>query len=166
MQESVDLVTSTINAVTDKHAPSVLSSGTTKPFAWWTPYCQWAWERKHKAFFFKGGSKVVIIRRATKCCVQVCQRAFTKHQFRLNSRLARAKGSREFWQTMKTYSGRGGGGRKAAPPADHLAKYFSTKKMSLLWEEGKEVLPLESPPLGSRKLRGFKITHPKIFLKE
>mmetsp|Transcript_91185 Transcript_91185/g.209041 ORF Transcript_91185/g.209041 Transcript_91185/m.209041 type:complete len:170 (-) Transcript_91185:1952-2461(-) len=68
-QQSVDLVTSTINAVTDKHVPSVLISGTTKPIAWWTPYCHWAWERKQKAF--KSGCKVCIMR-ATKCCVQVC----------------------------------------------------------------------------------------------
>jgi hypothetical protein len=72
--------------------------------------------------------------------------------------LARAKGSREFWQTVKTYSGRGGGQRrKAPPPADDLAKYFATK-MSLPGEEGKEVPPLEPAPPGSRKLRGFKIT--------
>ena len=52
-----------------------------------------------------------------------------------------AKGSRGFWQTMKTFSGRGvGQRRKAAPSADDVAKYFATKK-SLPGEEGKKVPP-------------------------
>mmetsp|Transcript_11966 Transcript_11966/g.19826 ORF Transcript_11966/g.19826 Transcript_11966/m.19826 type:complete len:122 (-) Transcript_11966:54-419(-) len=68
--------------------------------------------------------------------------------------------SREFWQTVKTYSGRGGGQRrKAAPPADDLAKYFATK-MSLPGEEGKEV-----PPPGAGAARVTKATglqnHPR-----
>jgi hypothetical protein len=155
VQESVDLVTHTLCELTDKYVPSVMISGTAKPTAWWTPYCQWAWERKQRAFI--GGCKVGIMR-ATKCCVQVCRRAFAKHQLRLKIRLQRAKGSKKFWQTFKLYSGIGGGKRrKVTPPAVDLAKHFATK-MSLPGEELREVPPLEPAPPGSRKLRGFKIS--------
>ena len=46
--------------------------------------------------------------------------------------------------------------RKAAPPAEDLAKYFA-KKMSLPGEESKEESELEPAPLGARRLQGFKI---------
>jgi hypothetical protein len=94
VQESVDLVTHTLCELTDKYIPSVMISGTAKPTAWWTPYCQWAWERKQRAFI--GGCKVGIMR-ATKCCVQVCRRAFAKHQLWLKIRLQRAKGSKKWY---------------------------------------------------------------------
>ena len=57
----------------------------------------------------------------------------------------------------KSHSGMTRQRRKAAPPAEDLAKYFA-KKMSLPGEESKEVPELEPAPPGARRLRGFKIT--------
>ena len=157
-QESVDLLTNTVKELTEKYVPS--SAPTTgRPLPWWTPECEWALRRKQRAF--QGGNKKAIMW-ATKCCLQVCRRAYGKYMERLKTKLAKKGTSdREFWQITKSHSGMTRQRRKAAPPAEDLAKYFA-KKMSLPGEESKEVPELEPAPPGARRLRGFKITFREV----
>ena len=80
---------------------------------------------------------------------------------RLKIWLAKGPRSKDFWEACKDYSGMGTQRRKAAPPTEALAKYF-TSSMSLPGEEGKEVPLLEQAPPGARRLQGFKVTRAKV----
>ena len=75
---------------------------------------------------------------------------------RLKTKLAKKGTSdREFWQITKSHSGMTRQRRKAAPPAEDLAKYFA-KKMSLPGEESKEVPePAGAGSTWSQKVAGL-----------
>ena len=96
------MLTNTLKELTDKNVPS--SAPTTgRPLPWWTPECEWALRRKQWAF--QGENKKAIMW-ATKCCLQVCRRAYGKYMERLKTKLAKKGTSdREVWQITNSHSG-------------------------------------------------------------